>query len=71
MRISEALTLDREDVDLQEGTLRIRRTKFGKSRLVAVHESTRQALADYASQRDRVDQPRESRPSSSPNEAAA
>ena len=57
LRISEALALDREDVDLQEGILRIRRTKFGKSRLVAVHESTRQALADYASQRDRVVQP--------------
>ena len=43
MRISEALALDREDVDLHEGVLRIRRTKFGKSRLVAVHETTRQA----------------------------
>ena len=57
LRISEALALDREDVDLDEGVLRIRRTKFGKSRLVAVHESTRQALADYARQRDRVVQP--------------
>ena len=54
LRVSEALALDREDVDLQEGVLRIRRTKFGKSRLVAVHESTRQALADYARERDRV-----------------
>jgi integrase len=54
LRVSEALALDRDDVDLQEGVLRIRRTKFGKSRLVAVHESTRQTLADYARQRDRV-----------------
>ncbi|MBI4322004.1 MAG: tyrosine-type recombinase/integrase [Chloroflexi bacterium] len=54
LRISEALALDREDVDLQEGILRIRRTKFGKSRLVAVHESTRQILADYARARDGV-----------------
>jgi integrase len=54
MRISEALALDQEDVDLQEGILQIRRSKFGKSRLVAVHESTRQVLADYARQRDRV-----------------
>ncbi len=46
MRISEVLALDREDVDLQEGILRIRRSKFGKSRLVAVHESTRRTLAD-------------------------
>jgi integrase len=54
LRVSEALALDREDVDLQEGVLRIRRTKFGKSRLVAVHDSTRQILADYARARDRV-----------------
>src|SRR5260370_9750728 len=54
MRISEALALDREDVDLQEGILRIRRSKFGKSRLVAVHESTRQVLSDYARARDRA-----------------
>jgi len=54
MRISEALAFDREDVNLDEGILRIRRTKFGKSRLVAVHESTRQILADYARARDRV-----------------
>ena len=54
MRISEVVALDREDVDLDEGILRIRRTKFGKSRLVAVHDSTRQALADYAGERDRV-----------------
>ena len=54
MRVSEALALDREDVDLKEGVLRVRRTKFGKSRLVAVHESTCQILADFARQRDRV-----------------
>jgi integrase len=53
MRISEALALDREDVNLQEGILRICRSKFGKSRLVAVHESTRQILAAYARARDR------------------
>jgi integrase len=54
MRISEVLALDREDVDLPEAILRIRRSKFGKSRLVAVHESTRAILADYARARDRV-----------------
>jgi len=54
MRVSEVLALDREDVDLDEGILRIRRTKFGKSRYVAVDDSTRQVLADYARKRDRV-----------------
>jgi integrase/recombinase XerD len=54
LRLSEALALDREDVDLQEGVLRVRRAKFGKSRLVAVHDSTRQTLADYARERDRA-----------------
>lgn len=54
MRISEALALDRADVNLNEGILRIRRTKFGKSRLVAVHESTRQILADYSRELERV-----------------
>src|SRR5262249_15917927 len=54
MGVSEVLALDREDVDLGEGVLRVRRTKFGKSRLVAVHDSTRRALADYARERDRV-----------------
>jgi integrase/recombinase XerD len=54
MRVSEVVALDREDVDLDEGILRIRRTKFGKSRLVAVHDSTRQVLADYARERDRI-----------------
>jgi integrase len=54
MRLSEVLALDRDDVDRKEGALHVRRTKFGKSRIVAVHETTRQALADYARERDRV-----------------
>ncbi len=54
MRVSEVLALDRQDVDLDEGILRIRRTKFGKSRLVAVDDSTRQVLTDYARARDQV-----------------
>ena len=54
MRVSETLTLDREDVDLEQGLLRIRRTKFGKSRLVPLHDSTRQVLVAYARDRDRV-----------------
>jgi integrase/recombinase XerD len=54
MRISEALALDREDVDLEERVLRIRQAKFRKSRLVPVHGSTAEVLEDYAKQRDRI-----------------
>jgi integrase len=54
LRISEALSLQRPDVDLQEGILTIRHTKFGKFRLVPVHASTKQVLAEYAQRRDRI-----------------
>lgn len=52
MRLNEALTLTRQDVDLQTGVLSIRGSKFCKSRLVPVHASTCRALADYAQRRD-------------------
>ena len=53
LRISEARNLQTEDVDLKKGVLTIRGTKFGKSRLVPIHPSTRKVLSDYASRRDR------------------
>jgi integrase/recombinase XerD len=53
LRISEALDLRSEDVDLTEGILTIRGTKFGKSRLVPIHASTQKVLSAYASERDR------------------
>jgi integrase len=52
MRMSEGLALDRSDVDLVGGILTIRRTKFGKSRIIPLHASTREALESYAVQRD-------------------
>ena len=54
MRLSEGLALDRDDVALDDGILAIRRTKFGKSRLVPVHPSTCIALQRYAEDRDRI-----------------
>lgn len=54
MRVSEGLKLDHEDVDLEQGTLTIRRTKFGKSRFVPVHSSTRDVLKRYDELRVRV-----------------
>ena len=53
LRISEARNLQTEDVDLKKGVLTIRVAKFGKSRLVPIHPSTRKVLSDYASRRDR------------------
>jgi len=52
MRISEAIGLERQDVDLQRGLLTVQGAKFGKSRLVPIHNSTRSVLAHYAAARD-------------------
>ena len=54
LRISEALKLERSDVDLCECLLTIRQTKFGKTRLVPLHPSARDVLTDYARRRDRL-----------------
>jgi integrase len=53
MRIGEALTLTRDDVDLDEGTLTIRHAKFDRMRLVPLHPSVTAALRKYAAARDR------------------
>src|SRR5204862_8252553 len=54
LRISEVLKLERPDVDLCDGILTIRQTKFGKTRLVPLHTSTRDVMADYARRRERL-----------------
>jgi integrase len=54
LRPGEALALDRSDVDLANGILSIRQTKFGKSRFVPVEDSTRLALEHYAQRRDQL-----------------
>jgi len=54
LRIGEAIKLDRSDVDWDQGVLLIRESKFGKSRLVPVHPSTLQALAEHARLRDEL-----------------
>lgn len=53
LRIGEAIRLQLEDVNLQDGLLTIRGTKFGKSRLVPIHRSTQDVLAQYRACRDR------------------
>jgi len=54
MRMSEPIGLDRDDVNLKEGILTIRQTKFGKSRLVPIHPSTQEVLQHYAILRDQT-----------------
>jgi integrase len=54
MRCNEPLHLDRDDVDLVNGVLTVRDTKFGKSRYVPVHPSTLSALQIYATTRNRL-----------------
>lgn len=54
LRLGEGVALDRDDVNLGAGVLAIRRAKFGKSRFVPVHVSTRIALEEYARLRDRL-----------------
>ena len=46
LRVSEALDLRLDDV-LRGGILRIRKAKYGKSRLVPLHSSVREALDTY------------------------
>jgi len=52
LRISEALNLQCDHVDLVRGVLRIEATKFCKSRWVPLHPTTTQALRRYAHERD-------------------
>ncbi len=54
MRIGEAISLDRENVDLRAGVLDIPLTKFRKHRRLPLHESARAALRDYAQVRDEL-----------------
>jgi integrase len=52
LRISEALRLNRNDVDLDQRVLLIQMTKFRKSRYVPIHHMVCEMLAQYADFRD-------------------
>jgi integrase len=54
LRVGEALRLDRGDLDRGEGVLRIRVSKFGKSRLVPLQASAVDALERYDHTRQRL-----------------
>ena len=53
MRPGEALNLELQDIDLKECVLTVRGSKFGKSRWVVIHPSTREALSRYLRRRER------------------
>ncbi|MGH9627330.1 MAG: tyrosine-type recombinase/integrase [Bryobacteraceae bacterium] len=52
LRISEALNLRLQDVRWEDALLLIRTSKFGKSRVVPLHATTKDALKDYAAHRN-------------------
>ena len=53
LRVSEALALRQDDVDLEAGVLLIRETKFRKSRFVPIHESVVHAMQRFVAERIR------------------
>jgi site-specific recombinase XerD len=54
LRVSEAISLDTTDLDLDNGMVTLRQGKLGKARLLPVSECTRMRLADYTKERDRL-----------------
>jgi integrase len=54
LRISEAIKLDRSDIDWSEGVLLVRESKFKKSRYVPMREGTLKQLLRYARARDEL-----------------
>ncbi len=54
MRVGEAVKLDLADLDFERLLLHVRNTKFGKSRWVPIHSTTRKALLVYKEERDRL-----------------
>jgi integrase/recombinase XerD len=54
LRTTEAVRLDRGDLNLHAGLLLVRHTKYGKTRQIPLHPSTTCALTDYSRHRDRL-----------------
>jgi integrase len=52
LRAGELVRLNRDDIDLTAGALAVRATKFNKSRVLALHDTTVAALRAYAILRD-------------------
>ena len=54
MRVGEAIRLDRGDINWNDVTLTVRKTKFDKSRLIVLHPTTVAALQAYDRLRDQL-----------------
>jgi len=54
MRVSEVIELQESNIDLSAGIVTIEKSKFGKSRLIPLHETTICALQRYREFRDSV-----------------
>jgi integrase/recombinase XerD len=54
MRVGEAISLARTDVELTDGIVTVRRPKLGRERLLPLHPSATEALHRYAAERDRL-----------------
>jgi len=54
MRSGEAVRLDRDDIDWDEGVISIWNSKFGRSRALPIHPTTLDALARYGAIRDQL-----------------
>jgi integrase len=54
LRISEALSLDNDDLDAGDGVLRVRRGKLGRERLLPLDTTVVARLVAYAAERDRL-----------------
>ena len=54
MRIGEVIALDDGDLDVEHDLLVVRDSKFGKSRLVALHSTTTAAVVRYQQLRDEL-----------------
>jgi integrase len=54
LRISEALALNDDDLDAENGVLRVRRGKLGRERLLPLEPTVMAQLNAYAAERDRL-----------------
>lgn len=54
MRVGEVVALKDHDVDLNQGVLTVRQSKFNKTRILPIHSSTQEELRTYARSRDKL-----------------